>query len=61
VDGDRHRSAAHHRVRGWVRRSGLQPQTRFPSLEAMEQMVEMGMEEGLTMAVGQIDGLLAAG
>jgi uncharacterized protein YndB with AHSA1/START domain len=36
-------------------------ETRFPSLEAMEQMVEMGMEEGLTMAVGQIDGLLAAG
>lgn len=31
----------------------------FPSLEAMEQMVEMGMEEGLTLAVGQIDQLLA--
>lgn len=36
-------------------------QTRFPSLEAMEQMVEMGMEEGLTLAVGQIDDLLAVG
>jgi uncharacterized protein YndB with AHSA1/START domain len=34
-------------------------ETRFPSLEAMEQMVEMGMEEGLTLAVGQIDDLLA--
>jgi uncharacterized protein YndB with AHSA1/START domain len=32
----------------------------FPSLEAMEQLVAMGMEEGLTQAVGQIDALLAA-
>jgi uncharacterized protein YndB with AHSA1/START domain len=31
----------------------------FPSLEAMEQIVAMGMEEGLTLAVGQIDDLLA--
>ncbi|MGB7859621.1 MAG: SRPBCC domain-containing protein [Acidimicrobiia bacterium] len=31
----------------------------FPSVEAMEQMVEMGMVEGLTLAVGQIDDLLA--
>lgn len=30
----------------------------FPSLEAMEQLVEMGMEEGMTLAIGQIDGLL---
>ncbi len=35
-------------------------ETRFPSLEAMEQLVEMGMEEGFTGAVNQIDGLLAA-
>lgn len=33
--------------------------TKFPSEEAMQQMVEMGMEEGLTLAVGQIDILLA--
>lgn len=33
--------------------------TVFPSLEAMEQMVAMGMEQGITEAVGQIDGLLA--
>jgi len=33
-------------------------ETTFPSLEAMEQMVAMGMEEGITAAVGQIDGLL---
>lgn len=31
----------------------------FPSLEAMEQLLAMGMEEGLTLAVGQIDGILA--
>jgi len=30
----------------------------FPSLEAMEQMIAMGMEAGLTAAVGQIDQLL---
>ena len=34
-------------------------ETRFPSLEAMDQMVEMGMEEGLTAAIGQIDAILA--
>jgi len=30
----------------------------FDSLEQMEQVVEMGMEEGLTSAVGQMDALL---
>ena len=34
-------------------------ESRFPSTEAMEQMVAMGMEEGLTEAVGQIDAILA--
>lgn len=34
--------------------------TTFPSTEAMEQMVSMGMEEGVTSAVGQIDALLRA-
>lgn len=34
--------------------------TTFPSVEAMEQMTEMGMDEGLREALGQIDGLLAA-
>ena len=33
-------------------------ETNFPSLEAMEKLLEMGMEEGMTLAVGQIDGLL---
>ena len=31
----------------------------FPSTEAMEQLVAMGMEQGLTEAVGQIDAILA--
>ena len=31
----------------------------FPSREAMEQVIAMGMEEGLTLAVGQIDAILA--
>lgn len=32
----------------------------FPSTEAMEQMLEMGMEEGIQQALGQIDDILAA-
>jgi uncharacterized protein YndB with AHSA1/START domain len=31
----------------------------FPSREAMEQLLAMGQEEGLTAAVGQIDAILA--
>ena len=31
----------------------------FPTAEAMEQVLAMGMEEGLTEAVGQIDAILA--
>jgi uncharacterized protein YndB with AHSA1/START domain len=31
----------------------------FPSPEAMEQILAMGMESGLTQAVGQIDAILA--
>jgi hypothetical protein len=34
-------------------------ESRFPSTEAMEQVLAMGMEEGLTLAVGQIDAILA--
>jgi uncharacterized protein YndB with AHSA1/START domain len=33
---------------------------KFPSIEAMEQMTAMGMVEGMTEALGQIDALLAA-
>jgi len=33
--------------------------TSFPSAEAMDQLLAMGMQEGLTAAVGQTDDLLA--
>ena len=31
----------------------------FPSTDAMKQMIEMGMEEGMRQAMGQIDDVLA--
>jgi len=31
----------------------------FPSPEAMEQLMTMGMDEGITLAMGQMDALLA--
>lgn len=34
--------------------------TTFRSAEQLRQMLDMGMEEGLKLAMGQIDGLLAA-
>jgi uncharacterized protein YndB with AHSA1/START domain len=34
-------------------------ESQFASPEAMAQLLEMGMEEGLKLALGQIDGLLA--
>lgn len=34
--------------------------TVFPSLEAMEQLTQMGMEEGMLEAMGQMEALLAA-
>jgi uncharacterized protein YndB with AHSA1/START domain len=42
-------------------RSRMSIESRFPSTEAMEQLVAMGMVEGLTEAVGQIDAILAEG
>ncbi len=33
--------------------------THFPSVEALEQLLEMGMMEGLQSALGQLDGVLA--
>jgi uncharacterized protein YndB with AHSA1/START domain len=33
--------------------------THFSSAEAMQQLLEMGMEEGLRSAMGQLDGVLA--
>ena len=34
-------------------------ETQFPSLQAMEQLVSMGMEQGMTAAMGQMDEILA--
>jgi len=42
-------------------RTRMTMQSKFPSVEAMEQMVEMGMEEGLKQAVGQMDQILSEG
>jgi len=33
--------------------------TTYPSTEAMEQVLAMGMDEGMSLAIGQIDGILA--
>ena len=35
--------------------------TTFPSLEALEQLLQMGMEEGMKAAMAQIDDVLAGG
>jgi uncharacterized protein YndB with AHSA1/START domain len=35
-------------------------ETTFPSLEAMEQVLSMGMEEGMTGALAQVDAILSA-
>jgi uncharacterized protein YndB with AHSA1/START domain len=37
----------------------MQCVTTFPSLEAMEQLTQMGMEEGMRSALGQLDAVLA--
>jgi uncharacterized protein YndB with AHSA1/START domain len=41
-------------------RTRMVVQTKFPSLDAMEQLVAMGMEEGMLAALGQIVALLQA-
>jgi uncharacterized protein YndB with AHSA1/START domain len=40
-------------------RTRMSIESRFPSLQAMEQLVAMGMETGLQQALGQIDAILA--
>jgi uncharacterized protein YndB with AHSA1/START domain len=40
-------------------RTRMSIESAFPSTEAMEHVLAMGMEEGLTQAVGQIDAILA--
>ena len=36
-------------------------ETTFPSAEAMEQMLTMGMDEGMSAAIGQMDDIIGAG
>jgi uncharacterized protein YndB with AHSA1/START domain len=43
------------------RRTRMRIESQFPSTAAMEQVLALGMEEGLTQAVGQIDAILAEG
>jgi hypothetical protein len=33
-------------------------ETEFPTVEAMEQLAAMGVEEGMTQAISQIDAIL---
>jgi uncharacterized protein YndB with AHSA1/START domain len=40
-------------------RTRMSIESHFPSAEAMEWVLGMGMEQGLTQAVGQIDAILA--
>jgi uncharacterized protein YndB with AHSA1/START domain len=40
-------------------RTRMSIKTTYPSTEAMEQLLAMGMEEGLVAALGQIDAILA--
>jgi len=42
-------------------RTRMSIESRYPSTDAMAQFLAMGMEEGLTGAVGQIDAILAEG
>jgi uncharacterized protein YndB with AHSA1/START domain len=39
--------------------TSIRIESSFPSVEAMEHLVSMGMEEGLIAALGQMDGILA--
>jgi uncharacterized protein YndB with AHSA1/START domain len=40
-------------------RTRMSIESLFPSTEAMEQVLAMGVEEGLKQAIGQIDAILA--
>ena len=39
-------------------RTRMSIESEFPTVEAMEQLAALGMEEGMTQAVGQIDAIL---
>jgi uncharacterized protein YndB with AHSA1/START domain len=40
-------------------RTRMSVESTFPSREAMDQVLALGMEDGLTQAIGQIDAILA--
>ncbi len=40
-------------------RTTMTIESRFPSMEAMTKLIEMGMDEGMRSAMGQIDAVLA--
>ena len=42
-------------------RTRMDVETTFPSTEAMDQMLSMGMDEGMTAAMGQMDELIQDG
>lgn len=42
-------------------RTRMDVETTFPSTDAMEHVLAMGMEEGMTLAMGQIDEVLVEG
>lgn len=54
--GTTHASVTLERVGGKTRMTLL---STFESVEQLQQMIEMGMEEGMQQALGQIDALLA--
>lgn len=54
--GSTHESVTLERVGGTTRMTLL---STFESVEQLQQMLEMGMEEGMQQALGQIDALLA--
>jgi uncharacterized protein YndB with AHSA1/START domain len=39
-------------------RTRMSIETEFPTVEAMEQLAAMGVEEGMTQAISQIDAIL---
>jgi uncharacterized protein YndB with AHSA1/START domain len=60
-NGDMPTNTAHVRIQAaGGGRTRMSIESIFPSSDAMERVLAMGMEEGLTQAVGQIDAILAA-
>ena len=53
------RSSTIVRIAESARGATMTIETTYPSTEALQQVLDMGMEEGITLALGQIDDLLA--